>query len=68
MRDERYKLIEYVVNGKRTTQLFDLQSDPWEINNLAKESDYAKELRRLRKELLRWKDELDDKSSFWQHY
>jgi arylsulfatase A-like enzyme len=25
------KLIEYLVNGKRTTQLFDLKSDPWEI-------------------------------------
>ncbi len=28
VRDERYKLIEYSVKGKRTTQLFDLQTDP----------------------------------------
>lgn len=29
------KLIEYLVNGQRTTQLFDLKNDPWELKNLA---------------------------------
>jgi arylsulfatase A-like enzyme len=33
--DGRFKLIEYTVNGERHTQLFDLQSDPWEMKNLA---------------------------------
>lgn len=68
VRDERYKLIEYVVKGTRTTQLFDLVSDPWELDNLANSPKHAKELRRLRKELLRWKEELDDKGKFWEGY
>jgi len=68
VRDERYKLIEYVVKGKRTTQLFDLQADRWEINNLADNPLYAAHLKRLRKELLRWKDKLGDSSKFWQSY
>ena len=68
VRDERYKLIEYVVKGKRTTQLFDLQADPWEINNLTDNPKHAGDLRRLRKELLRWKEELGDSSKFWQGY
>ncbi len=66
VRDERYKLIEYAVKGKRTTQLFDLQADPWEINSLTDNSRYATHLKRLRKELLRWKDKLGDSSKFWQ--
>jgi arylsulfatase A-like enzyme len=68
VREGRHKLIEYVVDGKRTTQLFDLQTDPREINNLADKPNYRKILQHLRKELLRWKDELDDKSSFWKHF
>lgn len=66
--DERYKLIEYNVKGKRTTQVFDLQTDPWELNNLVDSPKHAKRLKRLRKELLRWKEELDDGSKFWQGY
>ena len=68
VRDRRYKLIEYVVKGKRTTQLFDLQTDPWELNNLADSPVYAGDLKRLRRELLRWKEELGDSSEFWQDY
>jgi arylsulfatase A-like enzyme len=66
VRDERYKLIEYAVSGRRTTQLFDLQSDPWEVNNLAESPNHVEHLQRLRRELLRWKEELDDNSEFWQ--
>ena len=72
VRDERYKLIEYVVEGKRTTQLFDLQADPFELNNLADNSNYAEHLKRLRKELARWRDELGDTQEqgniFWNGY
>jgi arylsulfatase A-like enzyme len=66
VRDERYKLIEYAVEGRRTTQLFDLQSDPWEVNNIAESPDHVEHFQRLRKEMLRWKKELDDNSEFWQ--
>jgi arylsulfatase A-like enzyme len=68
VRDERYKLIEYKVKDKRTTQLFDLQVDPWELNNLADKPAYGTHLKRLRKELLRWKEETGDSSQFWQNY
>jgi arylsulfatase A-like enzyme len=33
IRDERYKLIRYTVNGSERFQLFDLWEDPFEINN-----------------------------------
>ncbi len=35
VRDERYKLIEFCVGGKRTTRLYDLQEDPSETKDLA---------------------------------
>lgn len=62
-RDERYKLIEYVVGGERATQLFDLHEDPWELSNLAGDPGSAPHLNRLRGELLRWRDELGDTQS-----
>lgn len=75
VRDERYKLIEYVVEGDRTTQLFDLQKDPMEMSNLADDLLYAGHLERLRQELVRWRDELDDDGTpyeptgaFWEGY
>lgn len=69
VRDKRYKLIEYVVNGTQTTQLFDLEADPWETKNLAHDPNYRKPLKRLRAELRRWKDELDDPAEdFWKRY
>ena len=39
--DHQHKLIEYHVNGERTKQLFDLEADPWELNNLAGERSVA---------------------------
>jgi arylsulfatase A-like enzyme len=69
VRDDRYKLIEYVVDGQRTTQLFDIQADRWETSNLAADPAYVEYLARLRQELVRWRDELDDdKQAFWQSY
>ena len=71
-KDARYKLIEYVVNGDRTTQLFDLLDDPFELHNLAGDPARADRLNRLRGELRRWKDELGDTGdmgqTFWQGY
>jgi len=73
VRDDRYKLIEYVVKGSRTTQLFDLQSDPWELNNLAEDPACAGQMSALRGELVRWRDACDDTAtewgkSFWEGY
>jgi len=52
VRDDRYKLIEYCVEGKRHTQLFDLKNDPNELKNLAGDPHHADVLKRLR-ELLK---------------
>ncbi len=73
VRDGRYKLIEYVVEGERTTQLFDIQEDPWELHNLAHDPTHAEHLERLRQALFRWRDVLDDEADpmgeiFWRGY
>jgi arylsulfatase A-like enzyme len=55
-----HKLIEYVVKGKRTTQLFDLEKDPHETENLATRPEHAETVELLRRELRRWQSELGD--------
>jgi arylsulfatase A-like enzyme len=65
VRDQRFKLIEYQVDGNRTTQLFDLLNDPWELKNLATEPILADELGRLRADLLNLREESDDLSTEW---
>jgi arylsulfatase A-like enzyme len=53
VRNDRWKLIEYFVNGQRHTQLFDLSTDPDEINDLSNRDQSAEVLARLRSELQR---------------
>jgi len=66
VKDRRFKLVEYAVPDRdRVTQLFDLQADPWELVNLASDEQYAGEVARLRGELVRLRDEWDDKESRW---
>jgi len=60
VRDERYKLIEYNVNGKKTTQLFNLINDPEELNNLSADPNYSEQLTRIRKEFAKWQEKVDD--------
>jgi arylsulfatase A-like enzyme len=60
LREGDYKLIEYAVKGHRTTQLFDLRNDPWEMNNLAGSTNYTAKLKELQKLLLQWQEQLDD--------
>jgi len=47
LRTDRWKLILYDVDGKRTTQLFDLQNDPWERFNLAEDPNQKNRLAEL---------------------
>ena len=73
VQDGRYKLIEYVVNGQRTTQLFDLGADPWELHSLAEEPACQAKVRELREELRRWQTEMGDSQpgqggDFWAGY
>lgn len=65
VKDERFKLIEYAVNGRRTTQLFDLETDPLELHNLADDEAHAGKLNALRATLFQWRDDWDDAQSEW---
>ena len=60
VRDGRFKLVEYFVDGRNTTQLFDLVEDPWEQRNVASDTAYAAEVNRLRAELSAWQREVSD--------
>ena len=71
--DGNHKLIEYVVEGHRRTQLFDLQADPWEMNDLIDDPGQRDTIDRLRGEVAVWRKELDDHwepqgGAFWQGY
>jgi arylsulfatase A-like enzyme len=72
VRDSRYKLIEYVVNGRQTTQLFDLQKDPCEISNLVSDPAQTPRIMKLRHKLLQWRqisgDTRDQEQSFWNSF
>jgi arylsulfatase A-like enzyme len=41
VRDERWKLYEFHVDGQRHTLLFDLKNDPEELKNLADDPSHA---------------------------
>lgn len=73
VKNDRYKLIEYMGNNTDITQLFDLISDPFEMNNLYEKEEYAEVIKSLRKEMYRYRDEWDDCNhtlgkSFWDSY
>jgi arylsulfatase A-like enzyme len=60
LRSDRWKLILYNVEGQQTTQLFDLQNDPWELHNLAGEKDQASRVQAMRKQIREWQRKTDD--------
>ncbi|SHH57431.1 sulfatase-like hydrolase/transferase [Clostridium grantii] len=73
VKNERYKLIEYVYGDTTSTQLFDFIEDPCELNNLYSNEDYKKIVDSLRKELFKYRDEWDDCAhkfgkEFWDKY
>ena len=59
VRDERWKLIAYPKIGY--LELFDLQSDPHETQNLIARADLAGEVRRLRGLMGEWQEKVGDK-------
>jgi arylsulfatase A-like enzyme len=59
VRDERWKLIAYPQIGH--LQLFDLQSDPYEINNLIDRPEVTAHVARLQKLMRRWQARVGDK-------
>ena len=60
VRKDNFKLIEYHVEGVETIQLFDLENDPMEINNLIYEPKYAKKVDEMRKLLREQKTVYND--------
>ena len=68
-----FKLIEYRTHDLKRTQLFDLKNDPWEMNDLFLIPGYEEITARLRRTMLRLRDEWDDEKNelgahFWQQY
>lgn len=69
IRNEKFKLIEYQVNGKRHSQLFDLENDPDEINDISKSKEHQNTIGHLRKQLrLNRVEGLEWENNFWKHY
>ena len=65
--DAQFKLIEYVVEGRRTRQLFDLLDDPFERTNLIDQAVHREHARRLGRQLARWQSDFHDPcAAFWQ--
>ena len=58
IRDDRWKLIRYPLINK--TQLFDLQSDPSEMHDLAGDPAQAEQIERMMGQLHSWQQELGD--------
>ena len=69
----RYKLIEYRTDDLRLSQLFDLETDPYEICNFYDITGYEGITDSLRCELLKLRDTWEDQSTiygqqFWQQW
>jgi arylsulfatase A-like enzyme len=60
VRTDRYKLLEYDVDGEDHTQLFDVAADPGETENLATDPEHADTVARLRDDLVDWRERVDD--------
>ncbi|WP_276253097.1 sulfatase-like hydrolase/transferase [Halomontanus rarus] len=60
LRTDQYALVEYFVDGERHTQLFDVDKDPWQTENLAEDPVHADDLSRLRVDLKDWRERVDD--------
>ncbi|MFP3903892.1 MAG: sulfatase [Armatimonadota bacterium] len=67
MRTKRYKLIFYYKDdpGPREWELFDLQEDPMELNNVYADPAYSDVVKELTSELIRLRDEVGDHEDPW---
>ncbi|MGC9004542.1 MAG: sulfatase-like hydrolase/transferase [bacterium] len=57
VRDREWK---YVWNASAEDELYNLREDPAELRNLASEPRYKEQLKRLRKRLVEWMEEVED--------
>ena len=73
VKNERFKLMEFVFQGKKTEMLFDLDSDPNEMANLIGTAGYEDVAIALRARLSSLGDEWEDEkhplgAEFWREY
>lgn len=73
IKDGKYKLLEYKYQDLRRTQLFDLENDPYETNDLRYLPEMQETVKRMREELWKYAVESDDVKSeegkrFWTDY
>jgi len=61
VRTENWKLINYLVEGKKTTQLFEIKKDPLEMNNLANDPTYKEKVAEMTQLLQEWINKSGDK-------
>ena len=52
---------------KPIEELYDLESDPYEVHNLATDSTYSQKLKELRVQLKQWQTSIDDKGFVPEH-
>ena len=55
------------MKSKPIEELYDLESDPYEVHNLAKDSIYSQKLKELRVQLKQWQTSIDDKGFIPEH-
>ncbi len=66
IRTKKYKYCIYD-NGEKREQLFDMEHDPGEMNNLAFDKNFEKELNKHRKMITRWAKETNDTAFPYQN-
>lgn len=60
VKGDRFKLIQSVLDDTVTTQLFDIQADPYEINDLSVDRQYHHVITNLAKRLRNWQSIVND--------
>ncbi len=65
-RNVNLKLIEYLVDGKRNSQLFHLEDDPFEQNNLVLNKSFSWEFETMKKNMLREMKSLNDTNDIYK--
>ena len=61
LKTDRWKLIEYRVDGESRTELFDLQTDPAELHDIAADTENQSRLQSLRERLVAWQQSNGDR-------
>jgi len=55
---------KFMASHRPTEELYDIKTDPWELNNLAALPEYAQTLARLQSVLDKWIVDTDDRGRF----